>query len=241
VRRAGPLLLAALCGAGAAVGAGGARGQPAREGPPREPSRGFRREFQAGVDAFRLGRHDEARAHLEKARALEPGLAGPVRFLAAVAQAQGRWADCIAATRTALALNPRSSELADTRRLHEACRASAGRAPYRGSLGERAAIAVTANVAGATVRIGGLSYGGTPLAPRPITAGALAVELAKAGFRPARLEIDALPGIVTDVAVELVAEPPPAAPPPPPPPPRAAPSPPPPSSEAAARGSSARF
>lgn len=161
------------------------------------------REFQAGVDAFRLGKYDEARTRLEKARAMAPKLAGPNRFLAAVAQAQSRWDDCIAAARTALALNPVSRELADTRKLHEDCRVSAGRAPNRGELGDGAAIAVTTNVPGATVRIAGLTYGGTPLAPRPITVGRLAVEIEKAGWKRAQREVETLAGVVTDVIVEL--------------------------------------
>ena len=60
------------------------------------------REFQAGVDAFRLGKYDEARVHLEKARALDPKLPGPHRFLAAVAQAQGKSDECIAEARAAI-------------------------------------------------------------------------------------------------------------------------------------------
>jgi hypothetical protein len=175
----------------------------------------FLREFQAGVDAFRLGKHDDARARLEKARALEPGLAGPNRFLAAVAHAQHRWADCIASARLALAQNPGSAERLDTRKLHDRCRLAAGRPAYRGDLGERAAIAVTTSVPGAAVKIGGLAYGSTPVAPRPIAPGRLAIEVHKPGFRPARLELDALPGVVTDAAIELVAEPPPPSPPPP--------------------------
>jgi hypothetical protein len=161
------------------------------------------REFQAGVDAYRLGKLDEARAHLEKARQLDPKLAGPNRFLAAVAQAQQRWQDCIDAARQALALNPRSSELADTRKLYDDCRTASGKAPFRETLGESAAIAVTANVPGASVRVNGLTYGGTPLAPRPITAGKLVIDVEKAGWLPKHVEIDGLPGIVTDVAVEL--------------------------------------
>jgi PEGA domain-containing protein len=70
----------------------------------------------------------------------------------------------------------------------------------------RAAIAVTTSVPGAAVRVGGLGYGSTPVPPRPIEPGTLAVELAKPGYRPARVEIEALPGIITDVTVELVAE-----------------------------------
>lgn len=162
------------------------------------------REFEAGVDAFRLGKHADARAHLEAAVALDPQLPGPHRFLAAVAQAEGRFADCIAEARIALELNPRSAELADTRKLHDACRASAGRAAFRGELGDGAAIAVTTSVPGATVTIDHLAYGGTPLAPRAITPGTHVVEVAKAGYQAAHASVHALPGIVTDVALDLV-------------------------------------
>jgi tetratricopeptide (TPR) repeat protein len=161
------------------------------------------REFQAGVDAYRLGKYDEARAHLEKAQSIDPKLPGPHRFLAAVAQAQRRFADCITETRRALQLNPHSTEIAETRKLHDSCRESDGRAVYPGEIGDGAAIAVTANVAGATVRIGGLRYGGTPVAPRLIKAGVLQVDIEKAGYKPARVTIEALPAIVTDIAVEL--------------------------------------
>jgi len=197
------LLAAALAAAAFAIapGAGPVRVAAAE-------SATFTREYQAGVDAFRLGKLDVARAHLEKARALAPKLPGPSRFLAAVAHAQERWADCIEAARLALAQNPRSSEAADTRKLHDRCREAAGRPAYRGDLGERAAIAVTTSVPGAAVRIGGLGYGATPVAPRPIEPGTLAVELAKPGFRPVRTSALALPGIVTVVAVELAPEPP---------------------------------
>lgn len=164
------------------------------------------KEFQAGVDAYRLGKYDEARAHLDKAQAIDPKLPGPHRFLAAVAQAQHRWADCIAEARRALQLNPRSKELGETRKLHDDCRAGDGRPAYAAELGEGAAIAVvTTNVTGATVRIGGLRYGGTPVDPRLIKPGTLVLDLDKQGYRPAHLTVDALPGIVTDVAVELAA------------------------------------
>jgi tetratricopeptide (TPR) repeat protein len=179
----------------AAVAASPGRADPL---PP-----GLAREFQAGVDAYRLGKYDEARAHLEKAQAIDPKLPGPHRFLAAVAQGQHRWADCIAEARRALQLNPRSQEIAETRKLHDACRESDGRPAYGGPIGDSAAIAVTANVSGATVRIGGLRYGGTPVAPRLIKPGALQVEIEKSGWKPARVAIEALPAIVTDIAVEL--------------------------------------
>ena len=163
------------------------------------------REFQAGVDAFRLGNFDEARVHLKRAQLMNPKLPGPHRFLAAVAHAQRQWDDCIADARKALALNPASQELADTRSLHDDCRNSAGRAPYRGNLGDGAAISVTTNVPTAMVKIGGLTYGSTPIAPRPIAAGRLAIDIEKFGYATAHVDIDALPGIVTDVIVELQA------------------------------------
>lgn len=165
------------------------------------------REFQAGVDAFRLGKLDLARIHLEKARMLDPMLAGPNRFLAAVAQGQGRWQDCIDLARRAIVLNPKSAELADTRKIHDQCRSSAGRAPYRDELGDSAAIGVVSNVPGATVKIGGLTYGGTPLAPRPITPGSLDVEVTKPGFKTVHVKVNALGGIVTDVAIALEPDP----------------------------------
>lgn len=174
---------------------------------PAAPRGELAKEFQAGVDAFRLGKLALARTHLERARALDPKLPGPNRFLAAVAKADGRWQDCIDAARKAIQLNPRSAELADTRKVHDECRVSAGRAPYRDELGDSAAIAVTTNVPGATVKVGGLTYGGTPLAPRPITAGTLEVELDKAGWKPAHVAVEALAGIVTDVSVELEPDP----------------------------------
>lgn len=166
-------------------------------------SRAFDRAFQAGVDAYRLGKYDDARKQLERARAINKRLPGPHRFLAAVAAAQSRWDDCIASARTALVLNPKSKELANTRALYERCRQGAGRPAFEGDLGERAAIHVAANVDGATVRIGGLAYGGTPVAPRAIKTGRLTVEVAKPGWRAARVPVDTLPGVVTDVIVEL--------------------------------------
>lgn len=191
IRRSSALLLALVANASALHAA-----------PPAK----FTREYNAGVDAFRLGKLDDARAHLERARAIDPKLPGPHRFLAAVAQAQARWDDCIDAARHALELNPQSVDAPDTRKLHDDCRTSAGRLPYRGAaLGDGAAIAVTANVDGATIKIGGLAFGGTPLAPRPLLAGAHEIEVSKLGYAPAKLTVDALPGIVTDVAVTLVA------------------------------------
>lgn len=168
-----------------------------------DPSRIVRREFQAGIDAFRLGKLAEARAHLDKARSLDPALPGPYRFLAAVAQAESRWPDCIEAAHTALERNPRSTEAADTRALYERCRAAAGRPAYHGQLGDSAAISVVTSEPGATVKVRGLTYGGTPLAPHAIPAGIVTLDVTKAGWQPVRVEVHALAGLVTDVSVVL--------------------------------------
>lgn len=165
------------------------------------------RTFQAGVDAYRLGKYDEARGHLEKAAALEPKLPGPHRFLAAVAKAQQRWADCVTEARRALELNPASAEAPETRKLHADCRASDGRLSFPVA-DDGAAIAVATTAGGsplgaATIKVDGLRFGGTPLDPRSIKPGAHALDLERQGYKPARVAIDALPGIVTDVIVEL--------------------------------------
>jgi hypothetical protein len=172
-----------------------------------QPAPDLTKEFQAGVDAFRLGKFDEAKAHLEKARAIDPKLPGPHRFLAAVAQAQGKFTDCIAEARQALIVSPLSPEAPETRKLHDECRTSSGRAPYRGELGDAAAIAVVTNIPGATVKINGLTFGATPLAPRQITAGKLELEIGKPGWKPASVAVEAPSGIVTDVVLELDPDP----------------------------------
>jgi tetratricopeptide (TPR) repeat protein len=171
-----------------------------------KPAASLTREFQAGVDAFRLGQLDDARAHLEKARKLDPKLPGPHRFLAAVAHSQEKFDECVAEGHEALRLNPNSSEASETKKLYDTCRGSAGRAPYRGSaLGSAAAIAVITDIPGATVKINKLSYGGTPLAPRRISAGPLEIEITKTGYKPLHVRVDALAGIVNDVVVDLEA------------------------------------
>jgi hypothetical protein len=163
--------------------------------------------FQDGVDAFRLGKYAEARASLEKARGLDPKLPGPHRFLAAVAQAERRWDDCVASARQAIALKPDSTEVAATRTIHDACRDGLGRAPFTGSFGDGGAISVTANVEGATVTLGGLRYGATPLAPRSLATGTVEVTVEKTGWLPARATVEVLPQIVTDVELALEPDP----------------------------------
>jgi hypothetical protein len=174
---------------------------------PAPPSPQFTREFQAGVDAYRLGQYAEARAHLERARSFEPTLPGPYRFLAAVDQSEQKFADCIADAREAIRLNPQSAEIEATRKLHDECRVALGRPVFTGAISDGGAIAVTANVEGATVTLGGLKYGATPLAPRAVAAGEVEIGATKVGWLPTTAKVVVLPGIVTDVELKLEPDP----------------------------------
>lgn len=172
-----------------------------------QPNGKLAREFQEGVDAYRLGDYAEARAHLEAARKLDPKLPGPHRFLAAVALAEKRYDDCIVSAAQALRVAPQSREVADTRKLHEDCRGGAGRAGFAGRYGEGGAISVTASfedgTVGAAITIDGKSSGSTPLYPRPIPVGSHQIKVSRAGSKEQAITVDVLPGIVTDVAVVL--------------------------------------
>lgn len=172
-----------------------------------QPNGKLAREFQEGVDAYRLGEYAEARKHLEAARKLDPKLPGPHRFLAAVALAEKRYDDCIASAEQALRVAPQSREVADTRKLHEDCRGGAGRAGFAGRYGEGGAISVTASfddgTVGAAIMIDGKASGSTPLYPRPIPVGSHQIKVSRAGSKEQVITVDVLPGIVTDVAVAL--------------------------------------
>src|SRR5579862_7018164 len=172
------------------------------------PSPQFTREYDAGRDAYRLGKLDEARQHLEKAKAFEPKLPGPWRYLAAVDQAESKFADCVTDSRTAMQLNPQSTELPDTIKLHDACRASLGRPAFEFSKDSTGgAIAVTSNVEGAGVSLNGLKYGATPLAPREVVAGEAEIGVTKVGYLPATKKVEVLAGVVTDVDFTLEKDP----------------------------------
>ena len=174
-----------------------------------KPAANFTKEFQAGVDAFRLGKLDDARTHLERAKKLDPKLPGPYRFLAAVAQGQEKFDECVAEGARGA---PPQSEFLGGARDEEALRHLSGQRRSQRRTAARtsataAAIAVITNIPGATVKINKLSYGGTPLAPRRISAGQLEVEITKTGYKPLHVSVDALAGIVNDVVADLEATP----------------------------------
>lgn len=165
------------------------------------------RIFQEGVDAYRLGDYAEARKQLEAARKLDPKLPGPHRFLAAVALAEKRYDDCLVSAAQALRVAPQSRELGDTRQLYDDCRAGAGKAGFNGAYGEGGAISITARfddgTVGAAVTIDGKASGSTPLYPRAIPAGSHQIKVSRAGYKEQVVNVDILPGIVTDVDVVL--------------------------------------
>jgi tetratricopeptide (TPR) repeat protein len=173
-----------------------------------QPAR-LAQEFQQGVDAYRLGEYAQARAHLEKARDLNPKLPGPYRFLAAVARAEKRFDDCIAHAAQALQVAPQSREAADTRKLHEDCRVEDGRPAFTGEFGEGGAIVITALDRGAPITapvfIDGKASGSAPLSPRPIPAGRHEIRVSSSKPREVTAAVTIVAGIVTDLEVELSA------------------------------------
>jgi hypothetical protein len=165
-----------------------------------QPSAKFSEEYQAGIDAYRLGKYDEAKAHLEAAKVENATLPGPWRWLAAVAQAEGSWPDCVASAREALRLNPKSNEAPATRKLHDECRAAWGKPAFSGTFTVGSgALTVTTDQVGASIEINKLKYGSTPMQPREFVAGDVEIVVSKTGFLPATRKVTILESIVTDV------------------------------------------
>ncbi len=166
-----------------------------------QPEVEFARELQAGIAALQAGNLMEARAALIRARTIDRKAGAPHRYLARVSRADKEWGDCIESAHEALRVDPKT-ETTEMRALHAACRASAKLPAFTGELGESSAVAITSNLP-ALVKLRGEPFGATPILPRPIPAGRLAFDIEKAGYLTAHVDLDALPGIVTDLKVEL--------------------------------------
>jgi hypothetical protein len=172
-----------------------------------DPAADFEKIYQDGLEAERMGQLDKARELLLKAHQMNPKAPGPYRYLALVAKEEKKWDECVEFLRSAIEANPSSSLGPEVRKVHDECREAAGRQPYRDALGGSAAISVYSNPSGASVKVSGLSYGGTPMSPRPITPGPHEVEVEKPGYKSAHTSVNALPDIVTDVVFELEIDP----------------------------------
>lgn len=166
-----------------------------------QPEADFARELQDGITALQAGRLADARASLTRARSIDRKAGAPHRYLARLSKLEKEWELCIDEAREALVVDP-STEVAELRQLHADCRSAAGRPQPDFAIGDQAAVAISANVL-ATVKLRGEPFGGTPVAPRLVPPGRLALDIEKGGYQTAHVDIDALPGIVTDVRVEL--------------------------------------
>lgn len=168
-----------------------------------QPEADFARELQAGITLLQSGNLIEARTALTRARTIDRKAGAPHRYLAKLSEREKEWDDCIDSAREALVVDP-TTDTAEMRKLHATCRSAAGRPSPGFELGDQAAVTVTANLT-ATVKLRGEPFGGTPIPPRLVPPGRLAFDIERGGYRTARVDVDALPGIVTDVRVELQA------------------------------------
>jgi tetratricopeptide (TPR) repeat protein len=176
--------------------------------PARAQKLDFNESWNRGQDAFNLGRYDEARAHFERARELEPKSPGPYRYLGKIAKVQQRYRDCLKASAEAIRLKPDSPNVPEVKKDLDECRAGLNLPPLRAQLvAGQGALSVTANVEGAVVTVDGARKGATPLEPVPLPAGPVVIAVSKEGYLPGEKTADVVPGIVVDVEVELAPDP----------------------------------
>ncbi|MBI4511263.1 MAG: PEGA domain-containing protein [Deltaproteobacteria bacterium] len=161
---------------------------------------GFQENWDRGLDAFNLGKYEDAWIAFERARDADPSKPGPYRYLGRTARALKRWSECVANSTQALRLNPTSQFSADVRKDVEICRKAFGRPPFPGKLAEdQGAISVNASVEGASVEVDGLKKGATPLLPFPVNPGKHRIHLERQGYHAVDVEVDVVPSIVLDV------------------------------------------
>jgi hypothetical protein len=172
----------------------------------------YKKAYEAGEEAYTLGKFEDARKLFEKARDLQPELPGAYRWLAEVANKQKRYEDCLTSAYDYLERTSQGGFVDVVRKIHADCRASLNRARFQGEYSGGGAISVTASAAGssvdgAIVRINGLRAGATPLAPRTVAAGKTEISLEAARYLPAKVEVNILEGIVLDVHIEMEVDP----------------------------------
>jgi hypothetical protein len=168
-----------------------------------EPDR-FKTEWEAGQDAFNLGKYAEARRHFRRARDLSPELPGPHRWLGRIARVLEDWDDCVASATTAVRLKPDSPQTREVKKDLDACRSALGRPLYGRPLKEgQGALALLVDVDGATVTVDGIAKGPTPLEPMVLNAGRHRVRVAAEGHAAAEVDVEVVPGIIVDAKLTL--------------------------------------
>lgn len=167
----------------------------------------FQSEWEAGQDAYNLGKYEQARRHFGRARDLDPTRPGPHRWLGRVARVLERWEECVASATTAVRLKPDSPQVPEVRKDLDACRSALGRPLYgRPLAANQGALAVLADADGAAVTVDGIPKGPTPLDPVPLVQGRHKVRVT--GPRTVEVEVEVVPGIVVDAVVTGLAAPP---------------------------------
>lgn len=172
----------------------------------------FCKAYDDGVTEYNRARatrdFSKARAQFQKALDFEKKLPGPYRYLALIAQEEGKFEECLKLAVTAIKLNPESEVAPEVRKTHAACRKGLDYPDMREEFGGGGAISVqTPGADGAKVRLNGLTMGATPFEPRPFAVGPVEVEVNKPGFISAKTEVDILAGLVTDVIFDLKVDP----------------------------------
>jgi hypothetical protein len=163
----------------------------------------FDRAYQAGQDAFYLGKYDEALAAFTRARDLLPRLPGPHRWRGRTLRVLERWEECVVASTQAVRLRPDSPTVPEVKKDLDACRAALGRPGYDRPLpAGQGALAVIADADGAAVTVDGIAKGKTPLQPMPLMTGRHAVAL-ELGDRRVTVNADVIAGVVVDCLVTL--------------------------------------
>jgi tetratricopeptide (TPR) repeat protein len=167
----------------------------------------FQVAYEAGQDAFNLGRYPEALEAFTRARDLDPRLPGPHRWRGRILRILERWDECIASSTQAVRLKPTSPLVPEVRKDLEACRAALGRPSYERRLPEgQGALAVIADVEGAAVFVDQIAKGATPLAPMPLNGGRHVVRLTAPSRAPVDLDVEVVPGIVIDAVMRTTAK-----------------------------------
>jgi hypothetical protein len=168
----------------------------------------FDAAWNAGVDAWNLGKYADARREFMKARTLDQKNPGPYRYLAKIDRRDSQWQDCVANATEFVKLNAGSKHAPTVRQDLAFCRDKLGLPPLTATLATgQGALGVRCNVEGASVAVDGLKKGGTPLAPVPLVRGKHTVRIEAEGWIATEVEVEIIETIPVDLACDLAPDP----------------------------------